>query len=319
MPPRVFFVASAAAAAALVLSGCSGSDSDEAAGSSSESATAEGSSSEKAVAAVETRDDIDIGGRTLYLRCSGERVPGEPTILLMSGHEESTASWDPMAGDFAATGHWVCSYDRAGIGRSQPAPEARRTTKDQVADLVALLNAADLEEPVVLVAHSAGSMPAIGLAAKAPDLIAAVVFVDPLVPRLGDVQRAALPPEKPGESQELAHERAFLTEAQFDPTSNREKLVLAQGSREAVSWLEERGPLFGDRPVVVLQAPHPDFPGLPKTFLAAEKAAIDEGNQELAAESAHGSVVQVEDTGHFIMIDRPDAVIDAILDVIAES
>ena len=69
----------------------------------------------------------------------------------------------------------------------------------------------------------------------------------------------------------------------------------------------------------MLQAPHPDFPGLPKSFLAAEEAAIDEGNQELAAESARGSVVQVEDTGHYIMMDRPDAVIDAILDVIAQN
>jgi len=50
-----------------------------------------------------------------------------------------------------------------GYRGSDPAPEARRTTEDQVTELVALLDAAELQEPIVVVAHSLGSLPAIGL------------------------------------------------------------------------------------------------------------------------------------------------------------
>ena len=77
-------------------------------------------------------EQIDIGGRSLNLRCWGERVAGEPTVLFISGQGPTTSSWELMASEFAADGHHLCAYDRAGVGGSEPAPEASRTTEDQV-------------------------------------------------------------------------------------------------------------------------------------------------------------------------------------------
>jgi pimeloyl-ACP methyl ester carboxylesterase len=140
-------------------------------------------------------EQIDIGGRSLHLECWGEPAAGEPTVLLITGQGPTTSSWELMASEFAADGHHLCSYDRAGVGGSDPAPEASRTTEDQVSDLVALLDAADLQEPVILTAHSLGSHPAVGLVARAPERVAGVVLIDPLPQRVRSVQRAALPPE----------------------------------------------------------------------------------------------------------------------------
>ena len=44
--------------------------------------------------------------------------------------------------------------------------------------------------------------------------------------------------------------------------------------------------------------------------------SIDEGAQELAAESTRGNLIRVKDTGHNIQEDRPEVVAEAILDVI---
>ena len=185
-------------------------------------------------------------------------------------------------------------------------------------DLVALLDAADLQEPVVLTAHSLGSHPAIGLVARAPERVAGVVLIDPLPPRVGAAQRAALPPESPDESPEVAEERRFLTEDLFDPAQNPEHLLLAASDDEVATLLDEPGPIFGDLPIVVLRGPGPPtLPGLPDSYHAATEAAIDEGFKELAAESTRGTLIEVEDTGHNIQDDQPEAVMDAIRDVMA--
>jgi pimeloyl-ACP methyl ester carboxylesterase len=186
-----------------------------------------------------------------------------------------------------------------------------------VTDLVALLDAADLQEPVVLAAHSLGSHPAVGLVARAPQRVAGVVLVDPLPPRVSAVQRAALPPETPGESPEVADERNFLTDVLFDPAQNPEHLLLAASDEEVAKLLDEPGPIFGDLPVVVLRGPPLPLPGLPDTYRAATVAAFSDGFKEFAAESTRGILIEVEDTGHNIQDDQPQVVMDAIRDVMA--
>ena len=263
-------------------------------------------------------EQIDIGSVSLHLECWGEPVAGEPTVLLISGLGPPASSWDLMATEFAAEDHHLCAYDRAGVGGSDAAPEARRTTEDQVADLVALLDAADLQEPVVLVAHSFGSHPVVGLVDRAPERVAGVVLVDPTSPRVSAVQRAALPPKKPDESPNVAEERRFLNDFLFDPAQNQEHLLLAACEKEVGRLLDEPGPVFGDLPVVVLRAPPlPPLRGLPRSYEKATRAAISEGHREFAAESTRGTLIEVEDTGHNIHDDQPEVVMDAIHDVMA--
>jgi pimeloyl-ACP methyl ester carboxylesterase len=131
-------------------------------------------------------------------------------------------------------------------------------------------------------------------------------------------QRAALPPEKPNESPEVADERRFLTEVLFDPAQNGEHLLLSACDEEVARLLDQPGPIFGDLPVVVLRAPPlPYLPGLPRGYHEATLAAATDGHEEFAAESTHGTLVEVEDTGHNIQDDQPKAVMDAIRDVMA--
>jgi pimeloyl-ACP methyl ester carboxylesterase len=299
-----------AATAALVTSGCGGSGGDDPP-QSSRSRT-----SDAQPAAEVTEQDVDAGGHDLYLRCWGAEVPGEPTVLLLSGSGPPASIWETMAADLAADSHHLCAYDRLGIGRSDALPEGTRTTGDQVDDLVALLDAADLPEPVVLTAHSLASLLALGLVDRAPERVSGVVLVDPWLPRVGPVQQAALPPEEENESPELAEERAFLTDFRYDPAQNLEHLLLADEDKDAMRLLDAPGPFFGDLPVVVLQRPPPPYsPGLPRSWHRSGVVAIEAGGRELAAESTHGTFSTVQNTGHDIQVDRPEVVADAILDV----
>lgn len=304
--------AAIAATAVLVISGCSGSDDgDRPPRSSAESQSTDAQPADDLV----TEQDVDVGGRTLYLRCWGEKVSGEPTVLLLSGSGPTTSYWEPMAAGLASDGHHLCAYDRLGVGRSDAVTESPRTTDDQVDDLQALLAAADLQEPLVLAAHSLGSLPAVGLVDRAPERVAGVVLIDPWSPRVRAAQRAALPPEKPDESPELAEERVFLDNL-LDPAQNVEHLDLAANDADAVRLFDAPGPFFGDIPVVVLNRPPPPYdPGYTRQYHGAVVAAIKAGAQELATESTEGTLIWVEGTGHNIHEDRPEVVTEAILDV----
>ena len=307
-------VVSLTVAAALLVGGCATGGDEPSPASTRESP----GSADTADEIARSSEQIDIGGRSLHLMCWGERVAGEPTVLLISGLGPDTYSWALMAREFAPEGHHLCAYDRAGVGLSDPAPEATRTTEDQVTDLVMLLDAADLQEPVVLVAHSLGSLPAVGLVDRAPERVAGVVLVDPWGPRVAVAQRATLPPKKPDESPEVADERRFLNDYLFDPSQNPEDLLVAASDKEVTRLLDEPGPVFGDLPVVVLRAPDlPPVQGLPRSYEVATLAAISDGHREFAAESTRGTLIEVEDTGHNIQDDQPEVVMDAICEVMA--
>ena len=72
----------------------------------------------------------------------------------------------------------VCTYDRAGTGRSDPAPTERRDADDVVTEADALPEAADLTGPLVLVGRSFGGMIVTHYAEAIPEDVIGVVVLD---------------------------------------------------------------------------------------------------------------------------------------------
>jgi pimeloyl-ACP methyl ester carboxylesterase len=125
-----------------------------------------------------TQDDvisspINIGGRNLFLRCIGS---GSPTVILEAGYGDDGTMWAPVQLR-ASTFTRVCSYDRANLARSDDAPFPR-TAQQIVDDLHALLSAADVEPPYVMVGHSYGALYSRLFASEYPDDVAGLVLVD---------------------------------------------------------------------------------------------------------------------------------------------
>ena len=94
---------------------------------------------------------VDAGGHRLHLVCTGE---GPPTIVLEAPIGGSSFGWTRVQRDLAQHAR-VCSYDRAGYGWSEAGPWPRSADR-LVSELRALLIAANVPGPYVLVGSSYG-------------------------------------------------------------------------------------------------------------------------------------------------------------------
>jgi hypothetical protein len=95
---------------------------------------------------------VDIGGRTLNLFCSGD---GDPTVIFEGAGHTAGYAWIDIQAAVAKFAR-ACWYDRAGYGWSDPGP-APRTFNAIANDLHALLQAAEVSGPYVLVGATAGT------------------------------------------------------------------------------------------------------------------------------------------------------------------
>lgn len=116
---------------------------------------------------------VDIGGYRLHLWCTGT---GSPLVILESGLGGSAASWGYVQPEVARFTR-VCSYDRAGLGYSDPGPSPR--TAGRIArELRDLLDRGGLSEPLVLVGASSGGFSVRLFATAHPERVAGLVLVD---------------------------------------------------------------------------------------------------------------------------------------------
>jgi len=121
---------------------------------------------------------VDVGGRSLHLRCTGS---GTPTVLLQPGAGEisSNTGWIAPA---VAKQTRVCVYDRAGRGWSDPA-DAPQDGAALVADLHTLLARAHVTGPYVVAGHSFGGLYTLAFAARYPDEVVGMVLLDSTAPK----------------------------------------------------------------------------------------------------------------------------------------
>jgi pimeloyl-ACP methyl ester carboxylesterase len=238
---------------------------------------------------------ISIGDRGLWLACSGT---GQPTVILEAGHTDSSATWtrvQPRIAPFTR----VCSYDRAGRGRSDPGAGNGRRGRDVVQDLHMLLRAADEPGPYVLVGHSLGGAFVRLYATAYPGDVAGVVLVDAVSERehaaidelLTSEQRAlgaAMPPPQPEGIDILA----VYDELRSQPDPLAVSLVAVARGR----------PLADEE--------------LPPTWTPDQRRRREEIRQaaqaDLARLSPSGELLVATASGHFVHHDEPELVVSAV-------
>src|SRR4051794_11347976 len=98
---------------------------------------------------------VDIGGHKLHLRCVGPSGAG-PTVILEAGGGGVSNDWSRVQ-ELLASRVRTCAYDRAGQGSSEAGP-GPRTMRQEVFELHALLEAAKIPGPYVLVGQSIGGL-----------------------------------------------------------------------------------------------------------------------------------------------------------------
>ena len=282
------------------------------------SAPSAAAASPGASASTDLVKDVDVGAGTMHLVCVGPTDTGEPTILLEAGGGMDYSAWSDVLTGLQSK-HRLCAYDRLGLGSSSQPAETSRTAADQATDLHTLLDKAGVKGPFVIGAHSFGAIIATLFAQAYPDDVRGVVFVDPQAPRQSEAFLKALPPASADESSAVKEIREVLEDFETDPSQNPEHVAIRESGAKASAALDAAGPLFGDRPVIVLSAgrPPPDFASMPAEVSKALLAARAAAQQELADESTAGSLEVVPDAGHNIQAENPDAVIAALEKVLA--
>ena len=184
--------------------------------------------------------DVDVrGGRTIHIVCAGPTDSGRPTVVFENGSGPPLSTWSAVMNDLTAADR-ACAYDRAGIGQSDGVPEPR-TTRDQVADLAAVLPEVGVTGEIVLVGHSLGGWNAIVYTAEHPDQVVGAVLVDIAPPGLDRRWAAELPPETPNEPGHIREARASFTGFLNDPSMNADNLRIT-AARNRCSRLRASAP-----------------------------------------------------------------------------
>ena len=271
---------------------------------------------------------VDVGGRRLHFMCVGE---GRPTVIFEPSGFGTALSSRVARAEISAHAR-VCSSDRLGTGWSDPGPDVIPvgTLAD---DFERLLDRAAVPPPYVLVSSSIGGLTSELFARRHPDRVAGSIFLDAATSdgverslayvnwvttraaclgktaaRLGllrvmdpfDLRRNDTPDEA----------RAVALMYRVEPMATLCGLV--RGAVSSAEQFRTAPPIRADVPLTVLSA---EDTGPARRFVSlTEKYALHEA---MARRSSRGRWQIVPGSSHLIASSQPQAVVRAVLDMLA--
>jgi pimeloyl-ACP methyl ester carboxylesterase len=293
---------------------------------------------------------VEIGARRLHLIESGS---GRPAVVFESGISASCLNWTRVREEVARF-TLACAYDRAGLGWSDPADSPRLASR-LVDELHALLGAAAIAPPYVMVGHSFGGLLVSMYAAKYSADVAGLILVDPLaasewlqptsdqsrmlnrgialarrgawLARLG-VVRFALN-LLTGGARRLPKGIARLTSGTGESFLSR--IVGEVGKMPPEVWPMIQAHWCLPKSFRALAAALEGLPGssreaaeieipaaIPLTILSASHCTAAEvaAREAMVRRSVNGRHIVADKSGHWIHLDQPGLVVDAIRDML---
>ncbi len=282
---------------------------------------------------------IDIGGRKLHLDCSGK---GVPAVILMAGGGAFSIDWALVQPKVAESTR-VCSYDRAGLGWSDPGP-AEDTVEETVSDLHSVLQASGERGPYVLVGASIGGIFIQAYQRAYPKDIVALVFTnsshrvgfqakskDGLIWELTEADIRSGFPLPPSVKKGPAPTREDDPYDKLPPDLQKVRLWLdirlweksdpsKAGPEMLLSWRKEfltefdamgasKQPPLGELPVVVIGSD----PAAPESA----RRSRDEAGSRLDYLSSNTVHITAAGSGHEIHLYQPDRVVSGILQAVS--
>ena len=282
----------------------------------------------------------EVNGAPMHLFCIGR---GTPTVVLENGLGGVWLDWQKVQPELAKTTR-VCSYDRGGLGWSDPQP-GLRDAKNIAAQLYSLLQKAGEAGPFVLVGASSGGFAVREFAAMYPTEVAGIVFSDSSVPD----QIEKLPGAKETQTKRsIRHLNAMWgsvkqasgwsrvtgkckgeVEEGLEAYSDLARVIECKPSL-ATSWLGEadnfersaaeaaEARCCGDiRLLVISQDPDRPKPGWTAQQIAAQPIwnSLQESLKNLSTRSRR---IIARNSKHHVMIDRPDVIINGTRELVFE-
>ena len=271
----------------IVLAGCSGGNTPTDSASPPSPAASQAPQGE-------VNGKFDVGDYQLHLACKGS---GAPTVVYFHGLGGAGADVDEAIAPRLTDRLRVCSYDRVNVGQSD-SQEARHTGEDSVRDLHALLTAAAVPGPYLLVGFSFGGLLASMYAGTHPDEVRGVLLID-----------ASLPTDEEVDNMIPAAERA---QVKAEQEANQEHVEFYRTLGQA----EQAVRSMPDVPVTYMAAEPVDLSSTwpverMRTFIRAKQT-------EFVHRFRQGRLVPVK-SSHNIDLDKPDLVIAEVNRIVAAS
>ena len=232
---------------------------------------------------------VDIGGRSVHVRCVGP-ASGGPTVILEAGGGAYSVVWSAVQERLAPRLR-SCAHDRAGFGWSAG---AQQSMAQDNADLRALLTAANIPAPYVLVGHSMGALLVRRYFLHHPDGVVGMVLAGP------------------------THESTRL----FFPADGQWKRMREQPFPMGVEFQEiyaarQVNPTpLGAQPLIVIVGTRPEPAVSTPDHIAGEKAAELEEQPRI---STNSKLVRDPSSGHDIHAENPALVARVIEEVVTSA
>jgi pimeloyl-ACP methyl ester carboxylesterase len=238
---------------------------------------------------------FDAGGVSLHIHCAGE---GIPAVIFDSGAGSDGTTWDAvMPGVQSFTR--ACVYDHAGSGYSGPAGKPH-TSQQMAGELHALLTAAGVRVPYVLVGHSFGGLNARMFESQYPAEVVGLVLIDASTEWLVRMWSRLLSPE--------------MTRLVEESLRDRRDGINREAFLESAEQVRTASRSLGTMPLVVLThgVPFSPDPGMSVDVAASIERDLQEQQVWLASLSSNSVHVVATKSGHFVQRQNPKLVIAGV-------
>jgi pimeloyl-ACP methyl ester carboxylesterase len=264
--------------------------------------------------------DFRVAGKAAYAYTGGKAFdPKLPAVVFIHGGEQDHCVWVLQSRYFAHHGYGVLAVDLPGHGKSGGAPLA--SIEEIAGWIVALLDAAGVRS-AALVGHSMGSLAALECAARNPGRVSRIALLGTAFPMR--VSSDLIEATKANES--LAH-----------------GMINTWSHSTFAHYPSNPGPGFwvagGNLRLMQRQKPgvlHADFAACdgyktgferaaqvkcPAIFLLGARDAMTpaRAGRDLARAVPNSTVVTLDSAGHNLMGEKPDEVLDALMEFLRSS
>ncbi len=242
--------------------------------------------------------------------------PALPTVVFIHGAQNDHSVWILQTRYFAHHGFGVLAVDLPGHGRSKG---AALTTIEAMSDwLLALLDAAGVQQ-ATLIGHSMGSLIALEICAKAPGRIVRLALIGTAYPM--KVSGALLDAAKNEEQKAIDMVNIWShTSIAHKPSCPSPGFYVMGGSQRLMQRISRQNPekvFYTDFSACNAYAngeTAAKATTCPVLFVLGKRDMMTppKASATLTKAIPHGKVVQIEHSGHSLMAEQPDAVLNAL-------
>jgi pimeloyl-ACP methyl ester carboxylesterase len=267
---------------------------------------------------------VVVGEHHLHIHCTGT---GTPAVIMDAGLGGTSLDWARVQPRIARHTR-ACTYDRAGYGWSDSGPQPR-TSLTIARELYALLSAAQVPGPYVLVGHSFGGFNVRLFATLYPEDTAALVLVDAaheeqfermengrskvVIAPTGAFMLGAPPPVHPKLPYDVRPVVQALASRMRSHSALRSELAAFRESARQVKRFAERSTV----PLVVISRGRQEWPDNRR---GAEMERIwRELQDDLTRTGTHVLRMKAVRSGHYVQLDQPEVVVKGVVLAVAIS